>query len=420
MSGRAQTISLPEYAEDLWKPLRHLAWFGGRGGGKSYTVATGLILQAMERHERVLCGREIQKSIRDSSKRLLDDAIDRLGVRTAFTSTDNEIRGPNESLFLFSGIKGNANGIRSIEGVTTFWGDEAQAFSQSSIDSVEPTIRRPGSRLIWTWNPDLPTDPVDAMFRGNNLEEDERDKFKAPPSSVVREINYCDNPWFPQVLRESMEYVRGRDYDKYQHIWLGQYRRNSEARVFKNWTVEEFETWDGAEFRLGADFGFSIDPSCAVRCYIDGRKLYVDHEAWGLHIEIPDLPALFMTIPDAEKYWLTADSSRPETISYLRKNGFPKIAPALKGARSVEEGVEFLKGYDLIVHPRCKHLIEELTHYSYKVDSLTGQVSSVLEDKDNHLIDALRYSCESARRALAAQPKVSSFSIPKLQTAFNR
>jgi phage terminase large subunit len=411
-------LDLPAYRTDLFKPVRHVAWHGGRGGGKSYTVATVLILQAMQRHERVLCGREIQKSIRDSSKRLLDDAIDRLGVRAAFTSTDNEIRGPNDSLFLFSGIKGNANGIRSIEGITTFWGDEAQAFSQSSIDALEPTIRREGSRLIWTWNPDLPTDPVDAMFRGGNLEEGE--EFTPPPNSIVREINYRDNPWFPSVLRESMEYVKARDYDKYCHVWLGQYRRNSEARVFKNWKVEEFETWDGAEFRLGADFGFSIDPSCAVRCYIDGKKLYVDYEAWGLHVEIPDLPNLFMTIPDAEKYWMTADSSRPETISFLRKNGFPKIAAALKGARSVEEGVEFLKGYDLVIHPRCKHMIEELTHYSYKVDTLTGQVTAVLADKDNHLIDALRYSVEGARRALSAVPDYGAVSIPKIQTAFNR
>jgi phage terminase large subunit len=171
---------------------------------------------------------------------------------------------------------------------------------------------------------------------------------------------------------------------------------------------------------LGADFGFSIDPSCAVRCRIDGTEIIVDHEAWGVGVEIVSLPSLFMGIPDAEKYWMTADSSRPETISHLRNHGFPRIQSAIKGPRSVEEGVEFLKSYDLVIHPRCQHLIDELTHYSYKVDSLTGQVTSVLEDKDNHMIDALRYAVEGARRALKNERKVIVKPIPSLATGFSR
>jgi phage terminase large subunit len=413
--GERAKVKLPKYAGELWKPFRHLAWYGGRGGGKSRTVATGLVLQTCEGHQRILCGREFQKSIRDSSKRLIDDEIDRLGLRAAFQSTETEIRGPHESLFLFAGIRGNASGLKSMEGLTVFWGDEAQAFSQASIDTIIPTIRREGSRLIWTWNPDLPTDPVDALFRGNHLDEDHKATFAVPPASIVREINYGANKWFPEVLRVEMEFVRGRDIDKYNHVWMGQYRANSEARVFKNWRVEAFNSDEGAEYRLGADFGYSIDPSCAVRCYIDGRRLFVDQEAWGLQVEIVNLPALFMSIPDAEKFWMTADSSRPETISHLRKNGFPRIASAIKGPRSVEEGIEFLKSYDIVVHPRCAHLIGELTHYSYKTDSLTGQVTAVLEDKDNHMIDALRYAVEGARRALNAAPPPRPASIPTLQ-----
>lgn len=403
-------VDLPAYAGDLWQPFRHLAWHGGRAAGKSRTVATGLVLQATERHERVLCGREVQKSIKDSVKRLLEDEVDRLGLSSVFQTTETEIRGPNDSLFLFSGIRGNANAIKSIEGITTFWGEEAQAFSQASIDTLIPTIRAPGSRMIWTWNPDMATDPVDVLFRNEE---------GPPPNTIVREVLYTDNPWFPDVLRQEMEYDRSRDIDKYNHVWLGQYRSNSEARVFRNWRVEEFDSPPNVEYRLGADFGFSIDPSCAVRCWIDGTQLFVDHEAWGLQVEIVDLPKLFMGIPDAEKYWMTADSARPETISHLRRNGFPRIAPALKGARSLEEGVEFLKGYDLVVHPRCQHLIDELTHYSYKTDTLTGQVLGVLEDKNNHVIDALRYATEGARRAMRGKAETVSISIPSMATAFN-
>lgn len=389
-------VQLPEYGSLLWEPFRHLGLHGGRGGGKSRTIATALVLQSVERHERVLCGREVQKSIKDSVKRLLDDEISRLGLSSVFESTETEIRGPNDSLFLFAGIKGNANGIKSIEGVTTFWGEEAQTFSQASIDTVIPTIRAKNSRLIWSWNPDLETDPIDALLRGPQ---------GTPPNSIVREVNYTDNPWFPDVLREALEFDRSRDIDKYNHIWLGQYRRNSESRVFKNWRVEEFESPTNVDYRLGADFGFSIDPSCAVRCWISGREIYVDQEAWGLNVEIDKLPYLFMAIPQAEKWPMVADTSRPETISYLRRNGFPLIIPAVKGARSVEEGVEFLKSYDLVIHPRCQHLIDELTLYSWKTDSLTGLVLPFLDDKNNHCIDALRYAVEAARRS-ANKPKV--------------
>ncbi len=404
-------VSLPEYAGDLWEPFRYLAWHGGRGAAKSRSVATGLVLQATERHERILCGREVQKSIKDSVKRLLDDEIARLGLSSVFTSTETEIRGPNDSLFLFAGIKGNANGIKSIEGVTTFWGEEAQTFSQASLDTVIPTIRAPGSRLIFTWNPDLASDPIDALFRGEK---------GPPPRSIVRAVNYDDNPWFPPDLKEAMEFDRERDYDKYLHIWRGEYRQNSEARVFKNWRVDAFDSPESVEYRMGADFGFSIDPSVAIRCWIEGRQIFIDHEAWGLNVEIVNLPALFMSIPDAERYWMTADSSRPETISYLRQHGFPRIASALKGQRSVEEGVEFLKSYDLVIHPRCVRLIDELTHYSYKVDSLTGQVLGALEDKNNHCIDALRYAVEGARRAMNGKPKTVAVKIPSMKTSFQR
>lgn len=407
------SVDLPEYAGDLWQPFRHLAWHGGRGPGKTRTVATGLILQAMERHERVLCGRETQRSIRDSSKRVLDDEIDRLGLRSAFVSTETEIRGPHDGLFLFNGVRGNAVGLKSVEGVTTFWGDEAQAFSQGSIDTIVPTIRTPGSRLIWTWNPDLPTDPIDRMFRGED---------GPPPQSIVREVNYPDNPWFPDVLRVEMEYTRSRDPEKYAHVWLGQYRQNSEARVFRNWRIgtdDDFAGVDAADKRLGADFGFSIDPSCLVRCWIKGRQLMVDYEAYGIGVEIDKLPELFLSVPESEKWFTTADSSRPETISYLRRHGFPNIRPAIKGARSVEEGVEFLKSFDMVVHPRCQHMIDELTMYSFKLDPLTGDVLPVLADKDNHMIDALRYAMEGARRAEANKPVIVA-PIPSVRSSWGR
>jgi len=196
-----------------------------------------------------------------------------------------------------------------------------------------------------------------------------------------------------------MEYDRKRDPDKFQHIWRGEYLRNSEARVFRNWKVEDFDTPSNAMFRFGADWGFASDPTVLVRCYINGRTLYIDQEAWQIGCDIIDTPELFMSIQGAEKWPIVADSSRPETISHMRRHGFPKMLAAVKGQKSVEEGIEWLKSYDIVVHPRCTHTIDELSLYSYKTDTTTGAVLPVLEDKKNHVIDALRYALEGLRRA---------------------
>lgn len=159
-----------------------------------------------------------------------------------------------------------------------------------------------------------------------------------------------------------------------------------------------------AVLRLGADWGFSVDPSVMLRCAIDGNRLLIDHEAYRIGCEIVNLPELFMGIPEAEKWPSTADSSRPETISHMQKHGFPKMRAAVKGPKSLDEGVQFLQSFDIVVHPRCTHVIDELTLYRYKTDPLTGEVMPILEDRDNHCIDALRYACEGARRAGKPRP----------------
>lgn len=405
-------VELPRWSQALFQPSRFKAVWGGRGGGKSRSVASALILKALQGPERVLCAREVQKSIKDSSKRLLDDEIERMGVRAFFTSTETEIRGQNGSLFIFAGLRGNANQIKSLEGVTIAWVDEAQVITQASLDTLIPTIRAPGSEIWLTWNPLKAADPVDAMFRGDAL----------PPDAMVIEVQHDDNPWFPPELQAQMEWQRERDYEKYLHIWRGAYWANSEAQVFRNWRVggeDEFANVSVAEYRLGADFGYSIDPSCLVRCYLRGNALYVDREAYMIGCEIVQLPELFSRVPDADKWPITADSSRPETISYLRSHGFPRIRASVKGSGSVEEGIAFLQSFDIVVHPRCTHVADELATYSYKLDSLTGEPLPVLEDKNNHLIDALRYALEGVRR-VKPKPDTVSVPIPSLRSGFRR
>ena len=398
-------IETPRVFVPLLQPARYKGAHGGRGSGKSHFFAEMMIEYHIAQKTDSVCVRENQKSLDQSVKKLLESKIEKLNAGAYFDVQDSRIKAKNGGIIIFHGMQNHtAESIKSLEGFDRAWVEEAQTMSQKSLDMLRPTIRKPDSELWFSWNPRLATDPVDNLLRGEVL----------PPRSVVIEANYLDNPWFNDTtLLEEMEYDRKRDFDKYCHVWLGQYQKNSEARVFRNWKVEECEPPNGVTFRLGADWGFSVDPSVLVRCWIEGRNLYVDYEAYMVGCEIDNLPALFMSIPEAEKWPIVADSARPETISYMRKHGFPRILPAVKGAKSLEEGVEFLKSFDIIVHPRCKHLIDELTLYSYKTDPLTGAVMPVLADKDNHVLDSLRYACEGARRAMKTQSVTRKIVLPQ-------
>lgn len=390
----------------LMGPNRYKGARGGRGSGKSHALAEMLVERClMTKGLRAVCVREVQKSLSQSVKRLVEDKIQKFGVGGAFDVQRDQIKTPGDGLIIFQGMQNHtADSIKSLEGYDVAWVEEAQSLSQRSLDLLRPTIRKTGSELWFSWNPDKPTDPVDKFFRGD----------QPPPDSVCVEANWNDNPWFPEVLRQEKDYDQRRDPDKYAWVWGGQYCKRSEARVFSNWRIEEFETFADARFYFGADWGFSIDPTVLIRSYIIGRNLYIDAEAYSVGCEIDATPALFDKIDPARpmmaRQWpIKADSARPETISYMKRNGYPHITPAKKGPNSVMDGIEFLRSHDIIVHPRCRHVIDELTLYSFKTDEKTGEVIPVLEDKENHTIDALRYALEGLRRS-----PVMTFAAPEI------
>ncbi len=379
----------PPAFRELRKPSRYKALHGGRGSGKSHVLAELLVRRCVEAAPlRAVCIREVQRSLDQSVKRLLEDKIQALGLGAAFTVQADRILAPEGGRIIFQGMQNHtAESIKSLEGYDIAWVEEAQSLSRRSLDLLRPTIRKPESELWFSWNPTRPDDPVDALFRDG----------PAPPRTVLIPANYTENPRFPKVLQAEMEWDRERDPDKYQHVWLGGYLRVSEARVFKNWKVEAFETPADARFLFGADWGFARDPTVLVRCHLAGRTLFVDHEAYAVGCEIDRTPALFDTVPEARRWPIIADGSRPETISFLQRHGFPRIRAAIKGAGSVKEGVEFLKSCDILVHPRCRHLADELALYSYRTDPKTGEILAELEDRENHAIDALRYALEGQR-----------------------
>lgn len=400
VSSSTLRIETPRVFLPLLNSSRYKGAHGGRGSGKSHFFAESLVERCLMQPTRAVCVREIQKSLEQSVKRLIEDKIGQLGVGAAFGVEHDRIKTPGGGLIIFQGMQNHtAESIKSLEGYDIAWVEEAQSLSQRSLDLLRPTIRNDGSELWFSWNPRFATDPVDKLLRG----------LDKPPNAIVVEANWRDNPWFPPVLKEEKDWDQKRDPDKYGHIWLGGYQKNSQARVFHNWRVgspDEFLPQAADRFYYGADWGFSVDPTTLVRCYLDGRTLFVDHEAYKVGCEIDATPALFDTVPGSRKWPIRADSARPETISYMNARGF-QIVPAIKGAGSVEDGVEFLKSCDIVVHPSCRHTADELALYSYKIDKQTEEVLPVLEDKQNHCIDALRYALEGARRN--AEPRIRSF-----------
>jgi phage terminase large subunit len=405
--GRVVDFPVARAYVPFLQPARYKGAYGGRGSAKSHEFAKNVLKRCIEKPgTRVVCVREIQRTLEQSVKRLLEDKIEAFNVKDQFSISNTQISTPSGGVIIFQGMQDHtADSIKSLEGFDVAWVEEAQTVSERSLTLLRPTIREPGSELWFTWNPRHKTDPVDKFLRGAEI----------PPGSIVVGTTFKDNPWFPDVLRKEMEWDRSRDPEKYAHVWLGEYEKHSEARVFKNWrvasTAEDFEALDNPPadtvHYYGADWGYSIDPSVLVRCHLAGKTLYIDREAYAVGVEINDLPALFDQVSGAREWPITADSARPETISYMRNHGFPRLQAAAKGKDSVKEGIIFLQGYDIVVHPRCAATHRELTNYRFKTDSKAvdedGQplVLPVLEDKENHVIDSLRYAVESLRRPSA-------------------
>lgn len=371
---------------ELFRPHRYKVFYGGRGSGKSFSVARALILIASRATVRVLCCREIQNSIRDSSYQLLKDMVQRLGLESQFVFTDQEIRCPaTGSRFIFKGLLRNEQSVKSTEGIDICWVEEAQTVSEASWEVLIPTIRKPYSEIWVTFNPLNADDPTTQRFIDH-----------APPEAYVRKVNYDENPYFPEELRKELEWDKAHDFEKYLHIWEGYPRTISDAQIFKGcYVVESFpdDLWEKADrLFFGADFGFARDPSTLVRCFIYEDRLYIDHEAYGVGVEIDELPQLYRSVPGAEEWPIKADAARPETISYLSRAGF-RISAADKWQGSIEDGIAFIKSFEkVVIHPRCRHTADEFRLYSYKVDRLTQEVLPVVVDKFNHCVDGLRYA----------------------------
>jgi phage terminase large subunit len=380
-------IKIPPIFKPLTNDNRYTVFYGGRGAGKSWAIARYLVVLASCQKVRILCTRELQSSIADSVYRLLTDQIYSLKLDSFYSNgiLKNIITSTIGSEFIFKGLSHNIGEIKSLEGVDIVWIEEAQAVSENSWSVLIPTIRKENSRFIISFNTGEEKDPTYQRFVVN-----------PPPNTFPVKVGWQDNPYFPIVLEKERAYHEKNDPDSYQNIWEGFPLSISEAQIFKNkWREDTFEAPENTRFYFGADFGFSNDPSTLLRCYIEGNKLFIDYESYGVGIELNELSDFYKLIPESEKWIIKADNSRPETISHIKKNYGFNISAAKKWAGSVEDGISYLKKFEqIVIHSRCKHMLQEARLYSYKIDK-NGEVLPIVIGKHDHCWDAIRYALDS-------------------------
>jgi phage terminase large subunit len=261
-------------------------------------------------NQQTVCIREIQKSLKFSAKKLIEDKIIALGVSHLFEVTLTEIRRiGGQGIIIFQGMQDHtADSIKSLEGFDRAWVEEAQSISMRSMELLLPTIRAPGSEIWFSWNPDQEDDPVEKLFSSES-------------DDVVKvHVNYTENPFLPDELLREAERHRKQSPETFDHVWLGGYNIKSERLVFMG--KHRIGTMDTSGFdpMYGIDFGFAQDPTTAIECFLINNSLYVSRECGKIGLEL-DYTSEFIKrhIDSIDKYVIRADSARPESRG--SKNG---------------------------------------------------------------------------------------------------
>lgn len=405
-AGAPTNAAFPEKMQPLFRPARYKVLYGGRGAARSWSVARWLLLEGAKRKINVLCAREFQKSLDDSVKRLLADQISLLRLDHAYDIQQSVIRGANGTEFNFEGIRHNINKIKSYEGVDYCWVEEAQAVSEHSWEVLIPTIRRPGSEVIVTFNPELETDPTYVRFVANT-----------PPNCQLIFTTWRDNPWFGETeLPAERDELKARNLDAYLWVWEGQCKKNLEGAVYAE-ELREARGIAGAPSRITK---VPYDRATAVSTYWDlGRS---DHTSiWfiqrlGFEWHIIDFYQSnlrhidhYLGVLQNRNYlldtvWLPHDARAKQLGSKMTieeqvraKFASVRIVPRvsikdkINAARTVFPNCWF----DEV---RCAEGLHALTHYKYAVDPISKQFSQTpLHDEHSDAASAFEYFALASR-----------------------
>lgn len=402
MSAVAErTADFPAKLRPLFQPKRYKVLHGGRGGAKSWGVARALLIQGANRPLRILCAREVQKSMKDSVHRLLTDQIKALGLESFYEVLETEIRGANGTLFIFTGLATHTvDSIKSYEGVDIVWVEEAHGVSKQSWDTLVPTIRKDGSEIWMTMNPDMDTDETWMRF-----------VVTADPDTVVIEINWRDNPWFPEVLEQERQKALARDPEDYQHIWEGKPRRVAAGAIYRH----EIE----AVYAQKRVCPVPYDPMLPVHTVWDlgwNDAMTIGFVQRGLrdvriidYIEDSNRTLDWYVGQIERRPWRWGSDFIPHdgrTRNFQTGKSTEELLQALKRRvtvleqSSVEEGIKAAR----MLWPSCyfdatktARLMECLKRYRRQVNQTTNEPMGPLHDEYSHGADMFRYIGQAVR-----------------------
>jgi phage terminase large subunit len=420
MSDVTDAIARAEFPvklEGLFKKSRYKVLYGGRGGAKSWGIARALLIKGAKDPIRILCAREFQTSIKDSVHKLLCDQIESLGLLSFYEITQTSIRGRNGTEFSFVGLKNNVSNIKSYEGVDICWVEEAQTTSRLSWNILIPTIRKEGSEIWISFNPELETDETYQRFVAN-----------PPADCITMKVNWSDNPWFPDTLKLEKDSLKIRDEEAYNQVWEGLCRQTVDGAIFAK-EMQQAEK-DGRICRVPYDatkpvhavFDLGWSDSTAIWFlqfvgmetrlirYIEDSQKTISYylatmQTYGYVYDTIWLPH------DAENKTLAAAGRSIDDI--VRAAGYKtQIMPRVPILDSINAA--------RTIFPNCyfdrEHTADGLAclrHYRYEVDPETGQFSrNPLHDHYSHGADAFRYIAlmikEPPKRKKSAQIAMAS------------
>lgn len=392
-------LQLPAKLEPLRHPKRYKVVYGGRDGAKSWSIAQLLLILGTQRPLRILCAREVQKSIKDSVHKLLCDQINRLELGYFYDPLQSEIRGKNGTEFLFSGLSDQTvESMKSFEGVDICWIEEARPLTARSLRILIPTIRKDGSEIWMSFNPELDTDEVYVRFVENT-----------PPDCLLIKINWDENPWYSKALDSERERMKREDPEGYAHVWDGMCKAAVDGAIYYNELA--------AATKAGRIRNVPYDPMLKVHTVWDlGYNdkvaiIFVQRVASEIRIiryledNLKDLPFYVGELKKLDYnygkdylphdgYAARLESGGKSTYQILKTLGRPVVPKGLLPNLDVEEGIKQAR----LVFPRCyfdkenaRGLVDHLKRYKRSIPATTGEPGSPVHDAASHGSDAFRY-----------------------------